>query len=89
MLVSVLGSEEEKTAATEALQNAAGFIRRELAQRMHLRYVPEISVEYDDTAERAARITSLLDSIDIAPEPADQSPSLPEDGNENVSSDPS
>ena len=92
MLISVLGSEDEKTAATEALQNAVGFIRRELAQRMHLRYVPEISVEYDDTSERAARITSLLDSIDIATEPADRGapvPSPPEAGDANVSSDPS
>jgi len=72
MLVSVLGSDEEKAEATEALQKAAGFIRRELAQRMQLRYVPQISVEYDDTSERAARITSLLDSIDIAPEPAER-----------------
>ncbi len=92
MLVSVLGSEDEKIAATEALQNATGFIRRELAQRMHLRYVPEISVEYDDTSERAARITGLLDSLDIPTEPADQGPAVVpplEAGGANVSSDPS
>ena len=82
MLVSVLGSEEEKVEATEALQNAASYLRRELAQRMQLRYVPEISVEYDDTSERAARITSLLDSMDIATEPA-------ETGRAEGSSDPS
>lgn len=92
MLVSVLGSQDEQIAATEALQNATGFIRRELAQRMHLRYVPEISVEYDDTSERAARITGLLDSMDIPPEPADQdAPVVPplEADVADVNSDPS
>ena len=61
MYVSLIGSEEEKTGATKALQGATGYIRREVARRLPMKYVPEISVTYDETAERAARLTSLID----------------------------
>ena len=61
MFVSVLGSEEEKTEAVVALENALGHIRREIAGRITMRHVPEISVAYDDTSERAARLTAVLE----------------------------
>ena len=61
MYVSVIGSEEEKIGATKALQGATGYIRREVARRLPMRHVPEISVTYDETAERAFRLTSLID----------------------------
>ena len=61
MYISVIGSDEEKTAATKALQGATGFIRREVARRLTMRYAPEISVTYDETAERASRLASLID----------------------------
>lgn len=61
IFISVMG--EEKEDALEGMRNGLGFIRREIAQRMSLRYAPQLNVEYDDTAERAARISSLIDSI--------------------------
>ena len=61
LFVSVLGSEEEKTEAFVALENALGHIRREIAGRITLRHVPEISVVYDDTSERAARLTEAIE----------------------------
>jgi len=63
MFVSLIGTPEEQREATAALENAMGYIRREIAQRVRLRYVPEIRVIYDNTLERAARITALIDSI--------------------------
>ena len=63
MFVSLVGREAEKKAAMVALQNALGFIRREVAKRVQLRYTPTIDVAYDDTAERAAHITALIDSV--------------------------
>ena len=61
MYVSVIGSEEERTGATKALQGATAYIRREVARRLPMRHVPEISVIYDETAERAFRLTALID----------------------------
>lgn len=61
MFVSVMGSDEEKREAVVALGKALGYIRYEIAQRIRMRHVPEINVVYDNTAERAARLTSLID----------------------------
>ena len=66
LFFSVLGSEQERLEATAALQHAAGYIRRELAGRLRLRHVPEVAVVYDDTSERAARVSALIDSLGAA-----------------------
>ena len=65
MYVSVLGEKNEQEQAVEALRQAQGYLRREVAQRLRLRVAPEIHVEYDDTSERAARVTALIDSLDL------------------------
>ena len=61
MFVSVLGSEKEKAQAIAALENALGHIRYEIAQRISMRQAPEISLAYDDTSERGARLTALIE----------------------------
>lgn len=68
MFISVLGDEEAQREAVEAIEGALGFIRREVAERIRLREVPEIAVRYDDTSERAARVNALIESI---PPPAE------------------
>ena len=64
MFVSAIGTEAEQRAAEKALNHALGYIRKEVARRISLRYVPELSVVYDDTAERASRINSLINALD-------------------------
>ena len=61
MFVSFLGSEKEKREAIAALENALGHIRHEIAQRVSMRHVPEVDVVYDNTSERAARLTALIE----------------------------
>ena len=63
MFVSVLGDHQAKCDAVAGLESALGHIRRQIAQRLTMRQVPEISVQYDDTSERAARVSALIDSI--------------------------
>lgn len=46
-----------------ALQRAAGMLRREVAQRLRLRYAPELEFLYDDGADHQDRIERLLDEI--------------------------
>lgn len=58
--ISVLGSEEDKHNALNGLKSAAGFIRREIGHRMQLRYTPEILFELDNSIERGAYISKLI-----------------------------
>ena len=47
------------------LYSAQGYIRRELAQRLNLRITPELDFEYDDSAEKGARIESVLKDLGL------------------------
>lgn len=58
--VSVLGSEEQGHQALQALEGAKHHLRRVLGERTELRYVPDLVFALDRSAERAARISSLL-----------------------------
>ncbi|HLV60228.1 MAG TPA: 30S ribosome-binding factor RbfA [Fredinandcohnia sp.] len=60
---SVMGTEEEKRQTAEGLDAAKGFLKREVARALSLRYVPELRFLYDDSAERGARIEKLLREV--------------------------
>jgi len=60
---SVLGKEEEHVKTQEALESALGFIRRLIAQRIRLRFVPEISFKEDRSAEYSVQIQQALDEV--------------------------
>jgi len=61
------GRPDPKPARQKALMSglgrATGFVRRALGKRLKLRYTPEITFVWDDTAERAARIEEILEDI--------------------------
>jgi ribosome-binding factor A len=59
--ISVYGSEEEKSNAIKGLKSAAGFIRKEIGNRLNLRNTPEIHFEIDNSIEHGVYITSLID----------------------------
>jgi ribosome-binding factor A len=60
VMVVVEGDEEEAEASMEGLLAAAGFIRRELAERLHLRRPPELIFMQDRSQQYEARIDQLL-----------------------------
>lgn len=66
VLVSVMGSEEEKQRSLEGLANAAGFFRTRITRALSSRTVPELHFTLDRGLEHAARINQLL--ADIRPE---------------------
>ena len=43
------------------LTRAAGFLRGEAGRRLGLRHAPRLDFVFDDTAEKAARLTGLID----------------------------
>jgi len=51
----------EPDAARQGLIKAAGFLRSELAQRMKMRTVPKLNFHYDESVERGARLSKLID----------------------------
>jgi ribosome-binding factor A len=44
------------------LRTAKSYLRREVGRRLRLRYAPELRFEFDDSLDRAERITRLLDA---------------------------
>lgn len=61
--VSVFGSEKEKKASLAGLRSAASFIKRELGRRLRLKYMPEMTILYDESIEKGAHISALIDSV--------------------------
>lgn len=57
--ISILEADRRKP-MMEALNRAAGFIRRELGREVDLRYVPEVQFELDTNMEYAAKINRIL-----------------------------
>ncbi len=63
VFVSHMGSEEEKQETLSVLASASGFFRRELARRLKLRYIPELSFHWDDSIERGDHLLQLIDRV--------------------------
>lgn len=69
--VSVLGDDEEKEAAVDALQRASGFLRGRLGSIVEMKYLPELKFELDRSLERASRIEEILGRVRPPAEPDD------------------
>ena len=63
IFVSHMGSEQEKRETLSVLAAASGFFRKELARRLKLRRIPELSFQWDESIERGARLLHLIDQI--------------------------
>ncbi|OPJ61812.1 30S ribosome-binding factor RbfA [Clostridium oryzae] len=61
--VSIFGNGEDEEATFTALKNSAGFIRKELSNRMQLRYTPQIMLEKDESIEHGMHIDAILERI--------------------------
>lgn len=75
--ISVYGTLREKEDAIAGLEDASGFIRRQLRGRLETRNVPVLRFILDDTLDEGNEMLRLLDSIadQIPPESdAAQSP---------------
>ncbi len=71
----VLDAEQGKV-AEKALNNAAGFLRRELGRGLKLRVTPELRFFYDDTQVKGNALSALIDQAvadDRENQPGDES----------------
>ncbi|MCK9604002.1 MAG: 30S ribosome-binding factor RbfA [Candidatus Omnitrophica bacterium] len=66
---SVLGKEEDYKKTQIALNSALGFIRKLLAERINLRFAPEIIFREDHSSEYSVRIEEVLNQLKEKNEP--------------------
>ena len=62
--VSFLQEDRVKN-AMKGLQSAAGYLRRELAHNLQLRYAPEIVWSLDDSITYGAHMLELINSLEV------------------------
>ncbi len=59
--------EEAKAAdAMKGLKSAAGYLRRELANDLKLRYTPELQWALDDSITYGAKLLKLINSLEVS-----------------------
>ncbi len=63
IFVSTLGSKIDKEDMLASLNNASGFLRKELASHLKLKHTPQLSFHYDDSIERGARLLKLIGEL--------------------------
>jgi len=59
VFLSVFGLRDEKE-LKKGLKSASGWLRRELAHRLNIRYTPELIFELDTSIEHGAHINSII-----------------------------
>jgi ribosome-binding factor A len=57
---SVMGEREEILTVQAGLDSAKGFIKREIGQRMDLKYVPDIVFKHDPSLEKGNHMEKLF-----------------------------
>ena len=62
---SVAGTLEERERSMKGLESAKGYVRKELGQRIRLRYTPEITFQFDPSIEYAIHMEELIQSIHV------------------------
>ena len=62
--------EKTREVTAEALDNAKGHLRSELAKRIKVFKTPELHFEYDESVERGMSISQLIDEV-AAEKPVD------------------
>jgi ribosome-binding factor A len=66
--VSVLGDEDERRSTLDALTSSRGFLQGRIGDELRMKRTPALSFHYDETVERADRMTRLIDEIAPPPE---------------------
>lgn len=61
--VSILGTEEDKKSAMQGIKSALGYLRREVSQRVDLRYTPQLIIIPDDSIQNGVRISGIINSL--------------------------
>ena len=61
--VSVLGGPDDKDSVLKGISSAGGFIRREMRDRLSLKYIPDLRFTLDESMEEAQHIQRLMNRL--------------------------
>jgi len=75
---AVHGDAEQRKHTAKGLDNARGFLRRELASQLKLRVTPDLHFAYDEAIDRGDRIEQLIRQVHD--EEKDRQPPPPGEG---------
>lgn len=62
---SLAGGEAEKEAAQAGFEKAFGYIKRSLAQKLDLRYMPDLKFFFDESFDYGKHIDSIIKSLNL------------------------
>ena len=71
---STLAGREQLDAVLNGLQNASGFLRRELGKRISIHMTPQLHFVFDQSLERGADLTKLIQEAVAISELSDPTP---------------
>ena len=72
IFISVLEKDRSKE-VIKGLKSAGGFLRREIGNRLKLRYTPELIFVEDDSITQGAKMYALLSSLKVREEEDEES----------------
>ena len=61
--VSIMGTDKEREESMAVLKNSQRFVRQAFAKRCTMKVLPEIEFRLDESVDRGARISELLEQI--------------------------
>ncbi len=71
--VQALGDDTRQDEVMTTLENASGFLRREVASRVRLRSTPQFHFHWDPRLAHAEEIDKILGALDIPPAEEEES----------------
>ena len=63
IFISLYGDNIEKDRVFSVIENATGYIRRELASMIRMKYIPEISFKMDESIEYGIHMHKLIEKV--------------------------
>lgn len=60
MYISVMGDDKQKKDTIDGLNSAKGYIRREMGQKVKMRYTPEPIFQLDESLDEGMKISNIL-----------------------------
>ena len=61
--ISALGDDKAREGSLEALQSAAGYLRRGIDKRIHIRHVPRLVFHLDSALVEGAEMLKMMDEV--------------------------
>ena len=62
--ISALGNKAQEEESLVGLQSAVGYLRKEMGQRLQLRYTPKLVFKSDQSLRQVHRIDQLIEAIE-------------------------